>query len=50
MKHAIVPVWMNSTCVCAAAAPIRTGNRPFTVGQGDNEQKFRERDQSNGQL
>jgi len=52
MNHVTVAVsvLMESTCESAKWARIKTGNRPFTAGQGDIEHKFRKRDQSNGQL
>ena len=50
MKHLKVAVRKLWTCEYGAGERIMAGNRPFTAGQGDIEQKFRERDESNGQL
>lgn len=52
MKNVTVAVNVMKHRACESAVwrnTIHTGHL-FTAGQGDNEQKFRERDQSDGQL
>lgn len=50
MKHLKTSVPMNTAAVVRTWERIRACNANFSVGQGDQQQKFRERDQSNGQL